>query len=85
MLGREGVSTDARVRGLAWKDLAGLNTIERIRELVLPLPSLLVALMAAAYGLWIVAFPASFYFFLERTSTGPRHVPWESRPASIGE
>jgi fatty acid desaturase len=55
---------DARVRVTPWRDLATLRPGERLRELLLPLPWLLLALVAARVSLWVVALPASFYFFL---------------------
>ncbi len=56
--------TDARVRAVPWHDLVPLRPAERLQELFLPVPWLLVALLAAHYGAWILALLGSFYFFL---------------------
>lgn len=55
---------DARVRAVPWRDLVPLRPAERLRELLLPLPWLLVALLAAHRSAWILALLGSFYFFL---------------------
>jgi fatty acid desaturase len=55
---------DARVRAVPWRDLVFLRPAERLRELLLPVPWLVVALLAANRSLWILALLASFYFFL---------------------
>jgi len=55
---------DHRVRSVPWRDLVPLRPAERLWELLLPLPWLLLGLTAAHYGLWTVALAGSFYFFL---------------------
>jgi len=55
---------DARVRAVPWHDLVTLGPAERLRELLLPVPWLLVSFLAAGQGWWILALGASFYFFL---------------------
>lgn len=55
---------DPRVRSVPWRDLVTLRPGERLRELLLPLPWLLLALLAARRALWVVALAGSFYFFL---------------------
>jgi hypothetical protein len=55
---------DARVRSVLWRDLVTLGPGERMRELLLPLPCLLLALLAARHALWVLALAGSFYFFL---------------------
>src|SRR5882724_4871130 len=55
---------DARVRAVLWRDLVPLRPAERLQELLLPVPWLLVALLAAHRGAWILALVGSFYFFL---------------------
>ena len=55
---------DARVRSVPWRDLVTLRPAERLRELLLPLPWLLLALLAARHALWVLALAGSFYFFL---------------------
>jgi fatty acid desaturase len=55
---------DARVRSVRWRDLVTLGTGERLRELLLPVPWLLLGLFAARHGLWVLALAGSFYFFL---------------------
>ncbi|MGH7416936.1 MAG: fatty acid desaturase family protein, partial [Candidatus Rokuibacteriota bacterium] len=49
---------------MPWRDLVTLRSGERLRELLLPWPWLLLALLAARYALWVLALAASFYFFL---------------------
>ena len=53
-----------RVRSLPWHDLVPLRRWERARELLLPLPWLVLALWAASRSLWVIAPLASFYFYL---------------------
>ncbi len=55
---------DARVRSVAWRDLVTLRPGERLRELFLPVPWLLLGLFAAQHSLWLLALAGSFYFFL---------------------
>ena len=55
---------DPRVRSVPWRDLVTLRPGERLHELLLPLPWLLLALLAARYALWVLALAGSFYFFL---------------------
>jgi len=55
---------DARVRSVPWRDLVPLYPAERLRELLLPMPWLLLGLLAARHALWVLALAASFYFFL---------------------
>ncbi len=55
---------DSRVRSVLWRDLVPLQLGERLRELMLPLPWLLLALLAAARGLQPLALICFFYFFL---------------------
>lgn len=49
---------------VAWRDLVALTPAETIRELLLPLPWLLGSIAAAQFGLYVVAGPLSFVFFL---------------------
>jgi fatty acid desaturase len=55
---------DTRVRSVPWRDLVTLRPAECLRELLLPLPWLFLALLAAGYSLWVLALAGSFYFFL---------------------
>ena len=55
---------DRRVRAMPWRDLVPLRPAERLEELLLPLPWLLLGLLAAHHALWVLALAASFYFFL---------------------
>jgi fatty acid desaturase len=55
---------DTGIRSVAWRDLVALRTGERLRELSLPLPWLLLSLLAARHSLWLLALAGSFYFFL---------------------
>jgi fatty acid desaturase len=54
----------ARIRTIAWRDLAALGPIERLKELVLPLPFLVAARAAFAWDVPLVPWLASAYFFL---------------------
>jgi fatty acid desaturase len=58
------VLVDERIRSVPWRDLVPLRPAERLWELLLPLPWLLLELVAARRGLWVLALVASFYFFL---------------------
>jgi fatty acid desaturase len=55
---------DVRVRSVPWRDLMPLRPAERLQELLLPLPWLLAALLAAHRSAWILALLGSFCFFL---------------------
>lgn len=55
---------DPRIRGIAWRDLARLEPAERWRELLLPLPFLLLARAGARFGLTALVLLGSAYFFL---------------------
>jgi fatty acid desaturase len=55
---------DPRVRAARWRDLQPLRPMERLWELILPLPWLLLELVAVRHGLWALALIGSFYFFL---------------------
>jgi fatty acid desaturase len=55
---------DPRVRSVPWRDLVALRPRDRVRELLLPLPWLLLSLLAARYGLLPLALFGSFYFYL---------------------
>lgn len=54
----------ARIRAVAWRDLATLRPAERARELLLPLPFLLAARAAYAADVPLLPWLASAYFFL---------------------
>jgi fatty acid desaturase len=56
--------SDQRVRSVPWRDLVRLGPAERLGELLLPLPWLLLGLLAARHGLWPLALAGSFYFYL---------------------
>jgi fatty acid desaturase len=58
------LTADPRVRAVPWRDLVTLAPVERLRELLLPLPWLVVELVAAEHRLWPIALAAAFYFFL---------------------
>jgi fatty acid desaturase len=62
--GAASLLVDARIRAVPWRDLVPLRPAERVQELLLPVPWLLVALMAAHRSAWILALLGSFYFFL---------------------
>ena len=54
----------ARIRAIAWRDLTALRPLEQARELLLPLPFLLVARTAFAWDVPLLPWLASAYFFL---------------------
>ncbi|MEO5821563.1 MAG: fatty acid desaturase [Vicinamibacteraceae bacterium] len=54
----------ARIRAIAWRDLTALRPAEQVRELLLPLPFLIVARAAFALDVPLVPWLASAYFFL---------------------
>jgi fatty acid desaturase len=55
---------DPRIRAVEWKDLTRLTRAEILTELLLPIPWLISALWLAQRGLFLLALPASFMFFL---------------------
>ena len=55
---------DPVIRRIPWRDLAPLGPIERWRELLLPLPFLLLARLGAHLGLTVLMLLGSAYFFL---------------------
>lgn len=55
---------DPRLRSVAWRDLVALRWWERLWELLLPLPWLVLSLFFYARGLWFIGAPCSFFFFL---------------------
>lgn len=59
-----GILRDPRLRGVTWRDLVRLARWEVAKELLLPLPWLLVSWVLAAHGWLIPALLASFVFFL---------------------
>lgn len=54
----------ARIRAIAWRDLAAIRPAEQVRELLLPLPFLLAARGAFALDVPLLPWLASAYFFL---------------------
>jgi fatty acid desaturase len=58
------VIADSRLRAVQWRDLTDLGPAETVRELLLPLPWLALSLGLAAWGLYLPALCASFFFFL---------------------
>ncbi len=54
----------ARIRAIAWRDLAALRPTEQVKELLLPLPFLLAARTAFAFDVALLPWLASAYFFL---------------------
>lgn len=55
---------DPRLRAVAWKDLTVLRSWETAKELTLSLPWLALSLYLASRGLYLLALPVSFFFFL---------------------
>jgi fatty acid desaturase len=55
---------DCRLRAVRWRDLATLSPVGVTRELLLPLPWLVLSLALAAAHLWALALAMSFLFFL---------------------
>jgi fatty acid desaturase len=49
---------------VVWRDLTGMRRRDGLIECLHPLPWLLGSWVAAAHGLWLIALPASFLFFL---------------------
>ncbi|WP_205007900.1 fatty acid desaturase [Sphingosinithalassobacter portus] len=54
----------AAMRKLPWRDLTPMTQREGLIECLHPLPWLGASWVAASYGWWLVALPASFLFFL---------------------
>src|SRR5947209_8435107 len=52
------------LREVAWRDLVTLRSGEVVRELLLPVPWLVLSLVAADFGLYPLALALSFVFFL---------------------
>lgn len=59
-----GLLQDRQLRQVPWRDLAGLSSWGRCREVLLPVPWLLLALATASPRLFPLALLAGFYFFL---------------------
>jgi fatty acid desaturase len=55
---------DPRIRAVEWRDLTRLSTAEIVMELCLSIPWLAASLWLANAGLFALALPASFMFFL---------------------
>jgi fatty acid desaturase len=55
---------DPKIRSVPWRDLARLSRPEVAKELLLPLPWLLLSLWLARRGLYLPASAASFLFYL---------------------
>jgi len=55
---------DKRVRGVKWRDLCELSRGDVIRELLLPIPWIIISLALAYFEYWFFALGASFMFFL---------------------
>lgn len=57
-------TADPALRAVAWRDLATMRPRDGLVECLHPLPWFAASLTLAAYGLWLLAIPASFMFFL---------------------
>jgi fatty acid desaturase len=55
---------DCRLRAVRWRDLATLSPAGAVRELLLPLPWLILSLALADLHFWPLALAMSFVFFL---------------------
>src|SRR5437764_6892815 len=55
---------DPRIRSVEWRDLTHLNSLEILKELLLPLPWLAGSLWLASRHFFVPALIASFLFFL---------------------
>lgn len=55
---------DPRLKEVAWRDLVPLRWWERLWEVGLPLPWLVLSLVFYGQGLWFIGAPCSFFFFL---------------------
>lgn len=64
------IKKDKRLKGIQWTDLLKLSPFEIYYELIISLPWLLLSLIAAANGLYLMALTFSFVFFI----TGLRQV-----------
>src|SRR6266852_5882276 len=57
-------SRDLRIQSVPWRDLTRLSRGEVLKELLLPIPWLVVSLWLARMRLFPLALPVSFMFFL---------------------
>jgi fatty acid desaturase len=55
---------DPRLRGVEWRDLVSVTSIEVAKELLVPASWLTLSLILARYGRYLLALAASFVFFL---------------------
>src|SRR5882724_9361565 len=53
---------DPRLKALPWRDLVPLQWWEKLWELSLPIPWLILSLFFYAHHLWPIAIPCSFFF-----------------------
>jgi fatty acid desaturase len=69
------IRSDARIRAIPWRDLLHLTRLEKLWELMLPLPWLVGSLAGYHRGHWALGAVCSFYFFLTglRQSHGAQH------------
>lgn len=70
-----GVLRDSRVRAVPWRDLVSLHRAEQLRELLLPLPWLLLAIVAAHYGFTSSRWPG-------RSTSSSRAFGWCTTPST---
>jgi len=76
---------DRRIRSIRWLDLVPVTRWEASKELILPIPALVLSLFLAYQELYVPAFLASFVFFLTglRLAHGAFHYTLGlGRPAS---
>lgn len=57
-------AADRALRHVAWRDLVAMRPRNGLIECLHPLPWLALSLAFAQFGIWLLAIPASFMFFL---------------------
>jgi len=57
-------AADPALRHVAWRDLVAMRPRDGVIECLHPIPWLILSFFLAGTGLWLLAIPASFLFFL---------------------
>lgn len=63
-MARHHPASDPALRHVAWRDLVAMRPRDGLVECLHPLPWLILSLTLASFGLWLLAIPATFMFFL---------------------
>ena len=63
-MARHRPTTDPALRQVAWRDLVAMRPRDGVIECLHPLPWLALSFIFASAGLWLLAIPATFMFFL---------------------